>query len=151
MDITPAAVGQDGKSVVILTSATAREFPIAAAVTMSVNLTNNVTDAQEQVKASFADSEPGSDAFFKGDYGTAIAECSNLLERHPDCSPAYLNRARALCAKGNYTRALADLRKVIGLDPQNAYACDLAAQIQAACPDGAPARQGRRRSCDQGM
>ena len=137
MDITPGAC-RPGREIGRHSHQCDREeFPIAAAVTMSVNLTNNVTDAQEQVKASFADSEPGSDAFFKGDYGTAIAECSNLLERHPDCSPAYLNRARALCAKGNYTRALADLRKVIGLDPQNAYACDLAAQIQAACPDGA--------------
>src|SRR4029077_8401385 len=66
-----------------------------------------------------------------------IAECSAWLSRHSDCAPAFLIRARASCAKGEYTSALADLRNVTRLDPRDAFAWHLAAQIRAAGPGDA--------------
>ena len=92
------------------------------------------TASQEHFKVSFTSYVPGRDVFFKGGFDAAIAECSTWLSRHPECSQAYLIRARAYSANGQYRDALADLRNVNRLDPQDTFAWDLAAQIRAACP-----------------
>ena len=77
----------------------------------------------------------GVEEIMKGDYDAAICQCSMWLLSDPDAALAYLNRARAWRAKGQYSDALADLKNVIRVDPLEAFAFDLVAQIRAACPD----------------
>jgi tetratricopeptide (TPR) repeat protein len=55
----------------------------------------------------------------KGDYDTAIANCTQAIAIEPTYVPAYLNRGRAWAKKNDLQKALADFKKVVELDPSN--------------------------------
>ncbi|WP_165227002.1 serine/threonine-protein kinase [Aquisphaera insulae] len=52
----------------------------------------------------------------RGDYDRAIADCDAVLRGAPDHAEALLNRGLALLAKGEPSRALADLDRVLALN-----------------------------------
>ena len=57
-----------------------------------------------------------------------IARYTLQIQTYPDSISGYLNRARAYNEKGDYTAALADCNKALGLDPHNKIASRARAQ-----------------------
>ena len=54
----------------------------------------------------------------KGDYDTAIAEFSTVIDFNPQTTNAFYHRAQAYFAKGDYEKAIADYTQAILLNPR---------------------------------
>jgi tetratricopeptide (TPR) repeat protein len=90
---------------------------------------------EKHIKQAKSDEVAAERELRKGDFDAAIEHCNYCVVTNATSAQPYLIRARAWNAKGWQDRAVADLKKFTGLDPRDASAWDLLAQILAASLD----------------
>jgi tetratricopeptide (TPR) repeat protein len=134
-DLMPSPRGQFKKQTSVTDDTIAENTRGAAEIARLIGATNDVAKAQQEMKRTFDSGGPGAVELLKGKIDAAINECNATIWSDPGNSLAYLTRAKAWRATGEYTNALADLKNVTRQDPENDSAFDLTAQIRAACPD----------------
>lgn len=90
---------------------------------------NSYLALKDDTKASYA---RGMVAYSVKDFQTAASELERVIRALPDFVPAYIGLGMTYQALGDLDRAAQNANKAIELDPQNATAQRVAAQIQSA-------------------
>lgn len=75
----------------------------------------------------------------RGDYESAIAHFTRVIELNPDSAEAHYNRANAWQSRGETERALVDYSRAVELKPAHAEAYNNRGSLHAACGQFDPA------------
>ncbi len=134
-DLMPSPRGQFKKPTSVTDDTIAENTRGAAEIVRLLGATNDVAKVPQEMKRTFDSGGRGAVELLNGKSAAAINECNATIWSDPGNSLAYLTRAKAWRATGEYTNALADLKNVTRQDPENDSAFDLTALIRAACPD----------------
>ena len=134
-DLVVAPIDQNGTPLSFSADWTATGHHEMDDADAAMPVTLNVAATQDQIKATLGGETTAKDEFMKGKFDAAIEQCNYWIFRDPNASAAYVIRARAYVEKGWYTPE--DRETLSRLDPRDAYAWELVAQIRAACPENA--------------
>ncbi|MGH4118764.1 tetratricopeptide repeat protein [Clostridium sp.] len=80
---------------------------------------NNLQTAQKQLQDKY---EKGYNAFFKGDYKTAIKLENEVIHESPDFYKAYNLKGIALCYSGDFKNGMANIDKSLSMKSDFGYA-----------------------------
>jgi tetratricopeptide (TPR) repeat protein len=94
----------------------------------------------------------GMTAKVSGDFDTAIADFTQVIQIDPKADPVYYQRASAYAGKGAYDKAVLDLTQAIQINPKNLGAYNDLAWILATAPqdnlrDGKKAVEYANQAC----